>query len=179
MPPKILQREQEHEQPADPKESDSHTPHPDEILATDPEIMLWKPTNPEWLITLSLATISMMISLGATVIIPSLPTIVTDLHGTTTLGFWLGPLTSSPTPYLRSSSQPCQIPSGAGLACFTLGTIICSVGKGFPALLAGCYIQGIGGVGIVILGLVITDIVPLRYRPKYYSIIQRAWALAR
>ena len=45
-------------------------------------------------------------------------------------------------------------------------------------LLGGRAIQGIGGGGIIVLGLVIfTDIVPLRFRPKYYGIVQGAWAV--
>ena len=45
-------------------------------------------------------------------------------------------------------------------------------------MLAGRSIQGIGGGGTLALGLVIiTDIVPLRQRPKYYGIIQLAWAI--
>ena len=36
----------------------------------------------------------------------------------------------------------------------------------------GRCVQGIGGGGITILGLVIfTDIVPLRFRPKYFGIM--------
>lgn len=42
----------------------------------------------------------------------------------------------------------------------------------------GRCIQGVGGGGIIALSLVImTDIVPLRQRPKFYGIIQAAWAL--
>lgn len=59
---------------------------------------------------------------------------------------------------------------------FTIGTILCCVAKNFPTLLAGRSIQGIGGGGALALVLVIvTDIVPLRQRPKYYALIQLAW----
>jgi MFS family permease len=58
------------------------------------------------------------------------------------------------------------------LAIFTVGTILCCVANTFTILLAGRSIQGIGGGGIMILGLVIfTDIVPLRFRSKYYGIM--------
>ena len=53
---------------------------------------------------------------------------------------------------------------------FTIGTIFCCAAQSIGVMLAGRSIQGIGGGGIIILSLVIfTDIVPLRYRPKYLS----------
>jgi MFS family permease len=64
------------------------------------------------------------------------------------------------------------------LAVFTIGTIICCVAQDLATLIAGRCVQGIGGGGLIILGLVIfTDIVPLRFRSKYYGIIQGAWAI--
>jgi MFS family permease len=42
----------------------------------------------------------------------------------------------------------------------------------------GRAVQGIGGGGILSMNQVIfADIVPLRQRPKYYSIVLAAWAL--
>jgi MFS family permease len=45
-------------------------------------------------------------------------------------------------------------------------------------MLAGRCVQGIGGGGIITLSQVIlADIIPLRQRPKYFSIVLGAWAL--
>lgn len=45
-------------------------------------------------------------------------------------------------------------------------------------MLIGRSIQGTGGGGIVTLSQVIfCDIVPLRFRPKYFAIVQVAWAV--
>lgn len=53
----------------------------------------------------------------------------------------------------------------------------CTANKLGPLIVGRC-IQGVGGGGIIALSLVImTDIVPLRQRPKFYGIIQAAWAL--
>jgi predicted MFS family arabinose efflux permease len=61
---------------------------------------------------------------------------------------------------------------------FTFGTLIACLATNFPTLLAGRTIQGIGGGGIITLNLVImTDIIPLRERPKYNGMSQMAWAL--
>lgn len=62
------------------------------------------------------------------------------------------------------------------LVLFTIGTTVCCVAQNFQTLLAGRAVQGIGGGGALALVLVVmTDIVPLRQRPKYYSFIQLAW----
>jgi MFS family permease len=66
----------------------------------------------------------------------------------------------------------------ASLATFTIGTIVCCVAQKLSTLIAGRCVQGIGGGGLIILGLVVfTDIVPLRFRSKYYGILQGAWAI--
>lgn len=60
----------------------------------------------------------------------------------------------------------------ASLALFTVGSVLCAFSHNLATLLTGRCIQGVGGGGIIILGLVIfTDIVPLRFRPKYYGIM--------
>ena len=60
---------------------------------------------------------------------------------------------------------------------FTVGTLLCCLAQNFTELLAGRTIQGVGGGGIIALTMVIfSDIIPLRQRPKYWSLIQLAWA---
>lgn len=55
---------------------------------------------------------------------------------------------------------------------FTIGSIVACTAQAMSTLLVGRCIQGIGGGGITILGLVIfTDIVPLRFRSKFYGIM--------
>jgi MFS family permease len=71
--------------------------------------------------------------------------------------------------------QQLLIPS---LTLFTVGCIIAGVAHNFTTLLVGRVIQGVGGGGIITLAQVIfTDIVPLRHRPKWWTIIQASWAL--
>lgn len=62
---------------------------------------------------------------------------------------------------------------------FTAGTALCApVAKDFTVFFAGRTLQGIGGGGIITMGQVIyADIVPLRQRPKYFSIVLAAWAI--
>lgn len=57
------------------------------------------------------------------------------------------------------------------LVTFAVGTVICATAQNIGTLLAGRSVQGVGGGGIHSLGLVIqTDIVPLRWRPKWYGV---------
>lgn len=64
------------------------------------------------------------------------------------------------------------------LTAFTVGTIVCCTASGMIQLLAGRTIQGVGGSGIFVMSsIVITDIVPLRQRPKFQGIISAAWGL--
>lgn len=59
-----------------------------------------------------------------------------------------------------------------------MGSALCCAAHNFAELLAGRSIQGIGGGGIISMGIIIvTDIVPLRQRPKYSNFIQLAWAI--
>jgi MFS family permease len=52
------------------------------------------------------------------------------------------------------------------------GTLFCALTDKITLLLLGRSLQGIGGGGIMVLCLVIfTDIVPLRYRPKWYGTV--------
>lgn len=61
---------------------------------------------------------------------------------------------------------------------FTVGTIISTLATNFTILLSGRTIQGVGGGGIYTLGyIVVSDIIPLRQRPKYLALIIAGWAL--
>ncbi|KAH7400778.1 major facilitator superfamily domain-containing protein [Phaeosphaeria sp. MPI-PUGE-AT-0046c] len=144
----------------------------------------WKPGRSEWLIFLCLAIISLIVSLDSSILGPVLPAISLSLNGTANETFWAG------TSYLVTCAifQPFIVSLSdafgrrqllfLSLTLFTLGTILCCVAQNFPTLLAGRSIQGVGGGGALALVLVImTDIVPLRQRPKYYALIQLAWAV--
>lgn len=103
-----------------------------------------------------------------------LQAIVEDLKGTTTEGIWVG------TAYLLSQGVAMPVLSSLSeifgrptllffsIIMFTIGSIICATSNTMGQLLAGRSIQGTGGGGVVVISMVIfTDIVPLRYRPKW------------
>ena len=56
----------------------------------------------------------------------------------------------------------------SSVSAFTAGSVIRSLAGNVPTMSAGRVIQGIGGSGILSINLIILSIlVPLRYRPKY------------
>ncbi|KAI0023350.1 major facilitator superfamily transporter [Xylariomycetidae sp. FL0641] len=110
-------------------------------------------------------------------------TITEELRGTATQAFWMV------TSYLlvNAVTMPvvCAVSDVFGrpicltfaLAAFTLGTVLCCTAHDVGQMLAGRSVQGVGGGGIHSLSLVTqTDIVPLRYRPKWYGVTLAAWS---
>lgn len=66
----------------------------------------------------------------------------------------------------------------AALLFFTIGSIVAGVTQSMDVLLLGRVLQGVGGAGILpMTQIVLCDIVPLRFRPKYASVAQLAWAV--
>ncbi|KAI0517802.1 major facilitator superfamily transporter [Xylaria bambusicola] len=168
--------------------TDTHVlPTPDETIADEAQCSSekeWRPSLHEKAIIYTLAITSFIVALDATIVITPLSAIIEDLKGTTTQAFWIG------TSYLLANAVTmpvvCAISGVFGrpiclifsLIAFSVGTVLCAVSKSIGVLLVGRSIQGIGGAGIHSLGLVIqTDIVPLRWRPKWYGVTLGAWAL--
>lgn len=66
----------------------------------------------------------------------------------------------------------------AAIFFFTVGSIVAGLARQMNVLLLGRVLQGVGGAGIIPMAqIVLCDIVPLRYRPKYASVVQMAWAI--
>lgn len=120
----------------------------------------WKPRRQEWMVMITLAIISLMVALDATILVPVLPTLAVDLHGTANEALWTGTsylLTSAVfQPFIAALSdifgrRELLFPS---LLLFTAGTAICCVAHDFTVMLAGRCVQGVGGGGIITLSQV-------------------------
>jgi MFS family permease len=111
-------------------------------------------------------------------------TIAQRLNGSSTAAFWVGTsylLTCAVCqPFISALSDvfgraPLLI---VVLIFFTVGSLTASLARGLSTLLIARSIQGIGGGGIITMTLVVvSDIIPLRHRPRWYGIIQAAWAI--
>ncbi|PSR84395.1 major facilitator superfamily transporter [Coniella lustricola] len=132
----------------------------------------------------TLSIISLMVALDACIIVTALNAIIVDLELSTSGGIWIG------TSYLLANAVTMPLLSElsnifgrpivlvVSLCCFMVGTLMCCLAQGLALLLSGRVIQGIGGAGIMSLSLVIfTDMVPLRWRPKWYGFVLGAWAM--
>ncbi|KAK1491207.1 major facilitator superfamily transporter [Colletotrichum tamarilloi] len=168
----------------EPKEHDQRGISDPMLVDESDSIPEWKPSKHQMVIITTLSIMSFVIALDANVIVTSLSSIIQDIGGTSTQAFWVGTsyLISCAVamPFLASLSDIFGRPIIliGSLVFFTVGTILCCVSNGIGLLLGGRVIQGIGAGGMYVLSLVVfTDIVPLRHRPKYYGIIQMAWAI--
>lgn len=64
------------------------------------------------------------------------------------------------------------------IALFTLGSGLCGGAKDAPMLIAARLVQGMGGGGLfVMVDIIVADLVPLRERQKYMSIVMGTFAL--
>ena len=124
----------------------------------------WKPRRHEWMVMITLATISLMVALDATILVPVLPTLAVELHGTANETLWTGTsylLTSAVfQPFIAALSdifgrRELLLPS---LLLFTAGTGVCCAAQDFTMMLAGRCVQGIGGGGIITLSQVTCSI---------------------
>ncbi|QDS76448.1 hypothetical protein FKW77_004566 [Venturia effusa] len=144
----------------------------------------WKPSRREYLIMITLAMVSFIVALDATILVPVLPDLASSLHGTSTQAFWAGTsylLTSAVfQPFIGALSDAFGRRGAlfSSLTLFTVGTIICARADSFAILLLGRSAQGIGGGGIISLtSIIFCDIVPLRQRPKFFAAVLASWAV--
>ncbi|KAF5015620.1 hypothetical protein F66182_12984 [Fusarium sp. NRRL 66182] len=71
-----------------------------------------------------------------------------------------------------------RIPLIASIAMFTLGSGLCGGASNTAMLIAGRAVQGLGGGGLfVMVDIIVADLVPLRERQKYMSMIMGTFAL--
>ncbi|KKK22382.1 hypothetical protein P175DRAFT_0500902 [Aspergillus ochraceoroseus IBT 24754] len=132
----------------------------------------------------TLSVLTLMVALDGTSISVALPIITQDLDGTAIEAFWSG------TSFLLCSTvfQPnfASFSNIFGrrpmvliaLTLFFVGTVVASVAKNFTYMLVGRSIQGVGGGGLIALSeVIVTDLVPLRLRGKYFGFLSGMWSV--
>ncbi|OAL35450.1 hypothetical protein AYO20_05300 [Fonsecaea nubica] len=132
----------------------------------------------------ALSVLTLMVALDGTSISVALPIIARKLHGTAIEAFWAG------TSFLLASTvfQPNFASFShifgrmpvimVSIALFFVGVMMAALSNGFGLLLAGRAVQGLGGGGVMAMTeIVITDLVPLRYRGQWAGIIAGMWSI--
>ncbi|RAL08024.1 putative transporter [Aspergillus homomorphus CBS 101889] len=126
----------------------------------------------------ALSMMAMLVSFEGAAMSVALPTIADSLNGTAIESFWFG------TAYLLCATtfQPIFASLSdafgrrklvlTGILFFLVGTIVGSVSTSASTMLVGRSLQGIGAGGMfTLVGVVITDVVPLRERGLYFGIV--------
>ncbi|KAM7215617.1 Major facilitator superfamily domain containing protein [Rhypophila decipiens] len=138
----------------------------------------------EFMILGTMALLNIILAVDATILPPALPTLAKTLNGTAIETFWAGSsfllANAVFVPFLGSVSDLFGRRAVLlfSLVMFTGGTLVACLATTFTALLSGRTIQGVGAAGIYALSYIVTtDVIPLRQRPKYQSIIVAAWAV--
>ncbi|MCJ1380215.1 hypothetical protein MMC17_003318 [Xylographa soralifera] len=136
-----------------------------------------------WLVFASLCLAAFAASLNATVVSTVLPTIVRDLDGEAQYIWVASSYAIAATAIQPMCGQMSNIfgrrtPMLLSIATFALGGGISGGANSMTMLIAGRTVQGLGGGGILMLMEVITcDLLPLRERSKYLSVILSACSL--
>ncbi|CAN9337133.1 unnamed protein product, partial [Alternaria alternata] len=144
----------------------------------------WKPGRKQWLAMISLSLVSFVVSLDATILVTALPEMSRSLRGSAAETFWTG------TAYLLISAVFQPVIAAVSACCgrqrllvtsivlFTFDTAFCAVAHDFAVMLIGRCVQGVGGGGVIAMTQVIfCDMVPLRQRPQYFSMVLASWSI--
>ncbi|KAJ5209955.1 Major facilitator superfamily domain general substrate transporter [Penicillium cf. griseofulvum] len=136
------------------------------------------------LVFFTLSVLTLMAALDGTSLSVALPEIAKELNGTAIEAFWSG------TSFLLCSTvfQPSFASFSnifgrrpmimIALLFFCVGAVISAIANNFTYMLIGRSIQGVGGGGIISLSeVIITDLVPLRWRGQYFGILSAMWSV--
>ncbi|CAK7235468.1 hypothetical protein SCUCBS95973_009280 [Sporothrix curviconia] len=132
----------------------------------------------------ALLVLTVAVALDATTLSVALPTISAALGGSALEAFWSG------TSFLLASTV--LQPSVAALSSifgrkymiylmvvlFAAGSLVAALANNFTVLIVGRTIQGAGGGGLIALTeVVVTDLVPLAFRPTWFSTLSAMWSI--
>ncbi|KAI6818475.1 putative MFS transporter [Hortaea werneckii] len=144
----------------------------------------FKPGTRFYLAFSALASLSLVVALDGTSISVALPVMAKQLNGSAMDAFWAG------TSFLLTSTifQPIYAAFShifgrkeitlVAVFFFLTGTVVSGAAQNMPMMLVGRSIQGIGGGGIIALtNVILTDLVPLRYRGNWVGILGAMWAI--
>lgn len=132
----------------------------------------------------SLAITSVLSALDISVLSTALPSIIHDLGASPAYAWVANSYFLTSTAFQPIFGQTANIFGRRSLTMlsvilFAIGSAVSGSAQTLGALIAGRTIQGIGGGGInVMVELIVCDLVPMRQRPKFMSVIFSAFAVA-
>ncbi|KAK2882612.1 hypothetical protein FQN49_000184 [Arthroderma sp. PD_2] len=137
-----------------------------------------------WLAFWAIAFTNLAAAYDSTTLSVAIPAISMDLGGSSLEAFWAGTSYLLATTILMLIWVTLSDAFGRrsiiiiALVIFAVGAIVCAIAHNWTQMLAGRTVQGIGGGGIIALTTVlVTDMVPLRERAKFFACISGVWAV--
>jgi MFS family permease len=137
-----------------------------------------------WLAFGAIAITNLAAAFDATTLSVALPVISADIGGNSVQAFWAGtsyPLAQAALMLLWVSLSQCfgrRPILVISLVLFAVGAVLPAVAHSWKLVLVGRTIQGVGGGGLVgLTTVIITDLVPLHDRGRFYAIVSSVWAL--
>ncbi|KAH8810839.1 major facilitator superfamily domain-containing protein, partial [Xylogone sp. PMI_703] len=136
------------------------------------------------LIVLTLSILSMTTALDAGILVTSLPTIATAEHSSESSGFWIGTsyllVAAVLMPFIGALSDVLgrRPVFATTVMSLLIGSIVAGSAQSTAQIIVGRVLQGIGSAGVQPLTYVLlTDLVPLRQRPKYLAFVHLSFAV--
>jgi EmrB/QacA subfamily drug resistance transporter len=136
-----------------------------------------------WAVFPGLCFSILLAGLDTSIVATALPTITADLNSGALYvwiinGYFLSTAAVQPLFGQASDIFGRRIPMLLSIALFTIGSGLCGGAKDTPMLIAARLVQGIGGGGLfVMVDIIVADLVALRDRQKYMSVIMATFAL--
>ncbi|KUJ13746.1 putative MFS transporter [Mollisia scopiformis] len=137
-----------------------------------------------YLVFATLCILALAAALDGTCLGTALPMITTSIHGTTAQAIWASiafNLTSTVCQLIFVSfssifgRKPMMI---LAVLFFATGGFTGALAKNIKVLTVGRAFQGVGSGAIIVLTeVIVTDLVPMRVRGKWYGVISLAWAV--
>ncbi|RYO90018.1 hypothetical protein DL762_002913 [Monosporascus cannonballus] len=137
-----------------------------------------------WAIILSLSIASLLSALDVSVVSTAMPSMINDLGSSYAYAWIANAYFLTMTAFQPLYGQTANIFGRRSLTLlamllFAIGSAVAGAAPNLGALVAGRAIKGIGGGGInILIEIIVADLVPLRERPKYISIIFTAYTVA-
>ncbi|KAK4451156.1 major facilitator superfamily domain-containing protein [Podospora aff. communis PSN243] len=154
------------------------------IDSKDKEKVTFDPPRRFYWAFVSLSLLALGASFSLTSLSIAVVTIAQEFNLTEPKAFWLG----SSSALTSTLIQPCcaclcsifgrKGALGFSAVCLAAGSLLAAVAQNYATLITGRCIQGIGAGGVsAITDIVITDIVPLRFRGQWFAYIGVPWAI--
>ncbi|KAF1970326.1 MFS general substrate transporter [Bimuria novae-zelandiae CBS 107.79] len=148
------------------------------VASEEKEVSNWNKPWRFWLASLSLWLTVLLVTLDATGLAVAIPSMTTQLNGTTLEAFWasisfmLAVAVVQPIYVTVSDVLGRRIPLFVGMTLFSIGAVVFALARDMNTVIAGRVLQGLGGGGLDVLSeVIVTDMTTLKERPLWIGLL--------